>query len=112
VNYALVKITVEQILYIEGLNDYIRAHLVGQKTIMSRTTLKVLEDKLSSKVFMRVHRSYIVSLNKITHVTNKFIYLGEQAVPIGLVYEGRFIQKCAATNSLPDNFSNKRVVNN
>ena len=93
VNYALVKIPIEQILYIEGLNDYIRAHLVGQKTIMSRTTLKVLEDKLPSKVFMRVHRSYIVSLNKITHVNNKFIYLGEQAIPIGLVYEQRFHTK-------------------
>jgi len=93
VSYALVKIPLEQILYIEGLNDYIRVHLVSQKTVMSRTTLKVLEDKLPSEIFMRAHRSYIVSLNKISRVNNKFIHIGQQVIPVGLVYEERFHAK-------------------
>jgi two-component system LytT family response regulator len=90
VSYALKKIPLEKILYIEGLNDYIRLHLTGEKPVTSRTTLKTLEDKLPATAFMRVHRSYIVSLSKILHFNNKFIQLGQQAIPIGLVYEERF----------------------
>lgn len=90
VRYALVKIPLEKILYIEGLNDYIRVHLNGQKAIRSRTTLKALEDKLPEKIFARVHRSYIVSLNKISHISNKLIHIGAQTIPIGVVYDERF----------------------
>jgi DNA-binding LytR/AlgR family response regulator len=103
VNYALIKIPLKKILYIEGLNDYIRVHMIGQKAIMSRTTLKILEDKLPEKIFIRVHRSYIVALNKISHINNKLVHIGGQAIPIGLVYEEQFHARIRSQCNLATN---------
>ena len=60
VEYQLVRIALDDILYIEGLKDYVKVHLKGlEKATLSLTSLKALEEKLPSKRFMRVHRSFI-----------------------------------------------------
>ena len=86
--YQLVKIAFDDILYIEGVKDYIRVHLRGNaRPVMSLTSLRALEDKLPAKQFMRVHRSFILSLNKIDAITKSTIHIGDAVITIGDQYK-------------------------
>ena len=72
VEYQLVRVALADILYIEGLKDYVKVHLQSNpKPLLSLTSLKALEEKLPARRFMRVHRSYIVALDKINALTKK-----------------------------------------
>jgi DNA-binding LytR/AlgR family response regulator len=87
-DHKLVKITTANILYIEGLDDYIKIYLDNnQKPITSRMPLKAIIEKLSSKEFLRVHRSFIVPISKIKNVKGKTIYLEGKEIPIGSSFE-------------------------
>nr|WP_121271394.1 LytTR family DNA-binding domain-containing protein [Pedobacter schmidteae] len=91
VEYQLVKVAIKDIIYIEGLKDYVKVYLERiDKPILTLTSLKALEQKLSPKMFMRVHRSYIVQLNKITAVTKNALNVGEVSITIGEQYKDRF----------------------
>jgi len=79
-------------LYIESIDDYIRIHLLGKKPIMTLSTLKAIEDKLPIHYFIRVHRSYIVALNKIESVRGKNIQLLSVEIPISNKYEADFFK--------------------
>jgi len=81
----MVRILLKDILYIEGLKDYIKIHLTGRSIITYRT-LTTLEEKLSARQFLRVHRSYIVSLNQISAYTTTEIEIGKAIIPIGKAY--------------------------
>jgi DNA-binding LytR/AlgR family response regulator len=86
--YQLIKISFEDILYIEGVKDYIRVHLRGgAKPVMSLTSLRALEEKLPAKHFMRVHRSFIVSLSKIDAITKSTIHIGDAVITVGEQYK-------------------------
>ncbi len=91
-DYSLVKINIADILYIEGLDDYIKVHIQNQKTVVARMTMKVMLEKLPVNEFYRVHRSYIVPLNRIEHVRNKMIKIGDTEIPIGNSYEQDFLR--------------------
>jgi len=86
VEYQLIRVELNDILYIESLKDYVKIWLKGrERALLSLTSLKVLEEKLPSKQFMRIHRSFIISLKNISSVNktsvqinNKFITIGEQ----------------------------------
>ncbi|WP_295123559.1 LytTR family DNA-binding domain-containing protein [uncultured Chitinophaga sp.] len=69
--YKMVKIDLRNIAYIEGLEDYIRIHLATGKPIMTLMTLKAVLDKLPGEQFRRIHRSYIVPLNRVVSVLNR-----------------------------------------
>ncbi len=90
-DYSLIKININDIIYLEGLNDYVKFHLENQKPIIARMTLKVLIDRLPANDFIRAHRSYIISIKKINYIRNKTIYIQgndkEIAIPIGKSYE-------------------------
>ena len=90
VDYSLVKVAVADILFIEGLDNYLKIHLQGQKPLVVRLTMKAMLEKLPPKGFVRVHRSFIVSLDKIQVVRNKIITIGEEEIPLGSRYEGDF----------------------
>lgn len=92
VDYALVKVTLADIVFIEGLDDYLKIHLRGQKPLVSRMTMKAMSEKLPQSDFVRVHRSYIVPLAKIDAVRNKIIFIGSEEIPIGASYETRFFE--------------------
>ncbi|MCW3119685.1 MAG: response regulator transcription factor [Chitinophagaceae bacterium] len=93
VEYQLVRIALDDILYIEGLKDYIKVHLKNvEKGVLSLTSLKALEEKLSSRRFMRVHRSYIVALDKITSMTKNSLQIGKRNITVGNQYKDAFIQ--------------------
>ncbi|MEO5644826.1 MAG: LytTR family DNA-binding domain-containing protein [Bacteroidia bacterium] len=91
-DYSLLKINIEDILFIEGLDDYLKVHVQGQKTIVTRMTMKAISEKLPSKEFIRVHRSFIVPFSKISHVRNKTIFLPGGEIPIGGSYENAFLK--------------------
>lgn len=90
IDYGLTRINLGDILYIEGLDDYLKIHLVQQSPLVIRMTMKVMLEKLPAHAFVRVHRSYIVPLSKIDQVRNKTIMIGTQEIPVGSSYEANF----------------------
>lgn len=89
-DYSLLKVPLAEILYIEGLDDYIKIHMEKQKTIVVRMTLKAIQEKLNPSIFVRVHRSFIVPMNRVEAVRNKVITIGEMEIPIGNSYSEAF----------------------
>lgn len=93
VEYQLVRIALDDILYIEGLKDYVKVHLKGvDKAVLSLTSLKALEEKLPSKRFMRVHRSFIISLDKVSSMTKNSVQIGKMIIAVGDQYKEAFSQ--------------------
>jgi two-component system response regulator LytT len=91
VEYQWIKVSLNDVLYIEGLKDYVKIKLVApQKDLISLISLKALEEKLPSSKFMRVHRSYIVSLDKINALTKNSILINKQEITIGEQYKETF----------------------
>lgn len=91
VEYQLVRVAVKDILYIEGLKDYVKVYLDHvDKPILTLTSLKALEQKLSPAKFMRLHRSYIVQLEKITSVSKNALNIGELSITVGEQYKEGF----------------------
>ena len=85
--YQNVKINYLDILYIEGLKDYVKIYLSSkEKPILTLMSLKSLEEKLPPSNFIRVHRSYIISINKIDALTKSIIHIGEKEIPVGELY--------------------------
>ena len=84
VEYALVKITVGDITHIEGMKDYVKIFLAGaKKPVLTKSTLKGIEEKLPAQGFMRIHKSFIVNLNKIDSIRNREIKIGDWEIPVG-----------------------------
>ena len=93
VEYQLVRIALDDILYIEGLKDYVKVHLKNvDKAVLSLTSLKALEEKLPSKRFLRIHRSFIVALDKITSMTKNSVQIGKMMITVGDQYKEAFSQ--------------------
>lgn len=91
VEYQWVRISLKDILYIESLKDYVKVHLDdNQKAVMSLISLKALEEKLPSTKFMRVHRSFIVALDKINAITKNSIIIGKTEITVGEQYKETF----------------------
>lgn len=89
-DYSLIKILFSDILYIEGLDDYLKIHIQNQKTIVARMTLKAILQKLPVPEFIRVHRSFIIPISKIEKIRNKIIHIGQTEIPISSSYETTF----------------------
>jgi len=91
VEFQTVKIACNDIAYIEGLKDYAKLHLINpERTILSLITLKALEEKLPKDKFMRIHKSTIVSLEKVTSVTKNAVYIGSLMFPVSDQYKDEF----------------------
>ena len=97
-DYSLNKIKIDDIELIEGLDDYLKIHIRNGKNIVARITMKGILEKLPNTRFMRVHRSFIVPLEKITSVRKKVIYLDDVEVPIGNSYEEDFFNSIKQYN--------------
>ena len=82
----MIKINFPEINYIESFSDYIKIHL-EDKTIVTRETISNIEAKLPQNFFLRIHRSYIVSIAKIELFTNEFIEMKNKAHPISRSYK-------------------------
>lgn len=87
VEYNLVRITIGDICFIEGLKDYIKIYLQNNpKPIVTRLPMKTLTEKLPPARFVRVHKSYIVALDKITAIRKNRIYIGSHIIPVSDSY--------------------------
>jgi len=90
-DYKVRRIRFDNILYIEGLKDYIKVYITGEpKPILSIGSLKTMEAKLPSSKFMRIHRSFIVNLEKIETIERSRIIFGKEYIPIGDQYKEKF----------------------
>ena len=90
--YSLIKIALVEIVYIETLDDYIKIHIQGKKPVLTLMSIKKVLEKLPEKDFIRVHRSYIVPINRIESVRGKTINLGITEIPIGKSHEEAFFK--------------------
>lgn len=86
-DYQLHKINFEDITLVESLDDYVKIHQKGQKTITARQSLKNIQEKLPEKDFIRVHRSYIIPIKLIKSIVNKSIKIDAFIIPIGEKYK-------------------------
>lgn len=91
-DYSLVKINIADILYIEGLDDYLKIHIHNQKTIVTRMTMKSILKRLPIKDFVRIHRSFIIPFKRVESVKNKMLMLEGKELPIGNSYEEEFFK--------------------
>jgi two-component system, LytTR family, response regulator len=85
-NYSLVRVLLDEILLIEGLKDYVKIWLVSGKEIITRLSLKSVEEKLDPARFMRIHKSYIIAMGKIESVQKTQLVIGGREIPIGEGY--------------------------
>ena len=92
--YQLTKIVLQEITYIEGLRNYIKIHFsTNAKPILSKLSLKAIEEKLPPAKFVRVHKSFIVSLDKIASIRNDVIRIGLRDIPISKSCRDEFFRK-------------------
>ncbi len=83
VEYSLVKIMVDEITHIEGMKDYVKIFIVGTKRpILTKSTLKGIEEKLPEKRFLRVHKSFIINVDKLQSIRNHQITIGDHEIPV------------------------------
>lgn len=86
-DYKLHRIEFDDILLIEGLDDYVQIHLTNKTKIVARLSMKGILEKLSEKEFIRVHRSYIIPLKKVKSIQNKTIQIEDFLIPIGETFK-------------------------
>lgn len=91
VNREQRKIFLKDILFIEGLKDYIKVHTTAA-IIVAYERLSYMEEKLHENKFARIHKSFIVSVDKISHYTADQVAVGENLLPIGRVYKKDFLK--------------------
>jgi two-component system, LytTR family, response regulator len=88
----MIKINLANILFIEGLKDYLSIQTTTEKLITLQN-LKTFEQHLNPQQFVRVHKSYIVSLNKIDTIERNRIFIGEYVIPVGDTYRDAFLKR-------------------
>jgi len=91
--YKLTKVFVHEILYIEGLGNYIKLYLTGtSRPILSKLSMKAIGEKLPAGKYSRVHKSFIVMMDKISSVHNDSIMIGETEIPLSRFYRDEFFK--------------------
>lgn len=98
--YKLIRLDFDDILYIEGLKDYVKIYLEApRKPVLSLVNMKRVEDCLPSPQFMRVHRSFIVNMAKVSMVDRGRIVVGDVFIPVSESYKGQ-VQEYLDSHSL------------
>ena len=92
-DFSLVKIPLADIIYIEGLADYLKIHIKDRKTVVARMPMKDMLEKLPSNDFVRVHRSFILPFSKIESVRGNTISIVDRQIPIGKTYVEEFFKR-------------------
>lgn len=86
-DYKMVKVEFSDIIFIESLKDYLKIHLRSQKNaLITRMSMKSIEEELPASGFIRIHKSYIVSKDAITAVKKSSVFIGEHELPVGDLY--------------------------
>jgi DNA-binding LytR/AlgR family response regulator len=88
----MVKVFLDDVIYVESLKDYVKIYQSNGKTLVIKQSIGALEAMLPQNRFVRIHRSFIVSVDKITAFTNHDVEIGNVELPIGRLYSGN-VQK-------------------
>jgi DNA-binding LytR/AlgR family response regulator len=92
VDYSMLKITTADIMYIEGLKDYIKIHLKSsQHPVVTRMPMKTIEEQLPANAFLRIHKSYIISIAFITTIRKSGVFIGAIELPVSDNYRDAVI---------------------
>jgi DNA-binding LytR/AlgR family response regulator len=91
VNRDLVKIYLKDIVYIESIRDYVKI-ITDNRSIITYQRISFMEEKLPEHKFLRIHKSYIVALDKITGFSNDCVSAGTFSLPVGRSYKPKFMQ--------------------
>lgn len=87
-DYKLVKINLREIVYIEGLKDYIKIYTTtAERPVITLLTMKAMEEKLSPREFVRVHRSYIVAIHQVQFIQRNTVHIGNKEIPVSEHYK-------------------------
>ena len=92
-DFSLIKLAIANIVFVEGLDDYLKIHIENQKALVARMTMKNLLEKLPSKDFVRIHRSFIVANNRVEKIKGKNVIIAGKELPIGASFEDEAINK-------------------
>lgn len=93
VDYSLVKVMYQEVVWIEGLRDYVKIHLKPPaKPLMVRSTVKNMEEELPASKFLRIHKSYIVAIDSISSIRKNSIFIGDMELPVGETYRDSITQ--------------------
>lgn len=91
-DYSIVRINIPDIIYVEGLKDYIKIYLKNaDKAVITRLSMRFMEDKLPAGNFARVHKSYIVALDKITAFKKNRLMLNDAEIPVSDNYKDKIL---------------------
>ncbi len=91
VEYEFIKIYLKDVLYFEAFNNYVKVYTKNHSSfIQSSTTIKNIEEKLPSGSFMRIHRSFIVSMDKIDGLTKNTVRIGKTTIPVSDLFKESF----------------------
>ena len=86
-DYKMIKVEFSDVIFIESLKDYLKIHLRSQKNaLITRMSMKAIEEELPGSGFIRIHKSYIVSKDAITAVKKSSVFIGEHELPVGDLY--------------------------
>ncbi|MBN2775802.1 MAG: response regulator transcription factor [Prolixibacteraceae bacterium] len=92
--YQTIKININEILYIEGLKDYIKIYTSNNlKPVITLNSLKKLQNNLPSEQFSRIHKSYIIGLKHISSINKSQVIINDKYIPVGESYKNIFMSK-------------------
>ena len=99
VDYSLLKVQKSDIAWIEGFRDYIKIHLLSSpKPVMTRMSIKAIEEQLGDAPLVRIHKSYLISIPAITSVRKNSVFIREVELPIGENYRESFFSLIGKTS--------------
>lgn len=88
VEYSLLKVILSDILWIEGLKDYVKIHLKSStKSVVTRISMKNMEERLPTAAFLRIHKSFIVAKRDITAIRKNSVFMNDMELPVGENYK-------------------------
>jgi DNA-binding LytR/AlgR family response regulator len=92
-DFSLIQISIQDILLIEGMADYVKIHIKDRKSVVARMTMKEITAKLPENDFIRINRSSIIPCNRIETVRNKTVIISDREIPIGNTYIDDFFKR-------------------
>jgi len=93
VEYSLVKVAIQEITHIESLRDYMKIYLLqNDKPVLTKLAMKSLADKLPPARFVRVHKSFMIAIDKITFIRKNRVYIGNHIIPVSDFYKEELLK--------------------
>lgn len=86
-DYKAIRVNFDDILFVEGVKDYVKFHMKNKRNIITLMNLRQLEDHLPKRKFKRIHRSYIANFDLFDYTDKTKLYYGEICIPISETYK-------------------------